>query len=91
MALYIPHSIFYLARLLYVRPETFGPYCVHTATSKNYFTHQHLKNCLYYIHVFYVFDLSNNFMYFTCLIIYHNRRHTSNFSQEQMRSLMMTH
>jgi hypothetical protein len=26
MALYIPHSIFHLARLLYVRPETFGPY-----------------------------------------------------------------
>ena len=28
MALYIPHSIFHLARLLYVRPETFEPYCV---------------------------------------------------------------
>ena len=28
MALYIPHSIFDLARLLYVRPETFGPYYV---------------------------------------------------------------
>ena len=28
MALYIPHSIFYLVRLLYVRPETFGPYYV---------------------------------------------------------------
>ena len=25
MALYIPHSIFHLARLLYVRPENFGP------------------------------------------------------------------
>ena len=25
MALYIPHSIFHLARLLCVRPETFGP------------------------------------------------------------------
>ena len=30
MALYIPHSIFYLARLLYVRPETFGHYYVCT-------------------------------------------------------------
>ena len=30
MALYIPHSIFHLARLLYVRPETFGPYCVYS-------------------------------------------------------------
>ena len=28
MALYIPHSIFHLARLLYVRPETFVPYYV---------------------------------------------------------------
>ena len=28
MALYIPHSIFHLARLLYVRPETFGLYYV---------------------------------------------------------------
>ena len=28
MALYNPHSIFQLARLLYVRPETFGPYYV---------------------------------------------------------------
>ena len=25
MALYIPCSIFHLARILYVRPETFGP------------------------------------------------------------------
>ena len=29
MALYIPQSIFHLARLLYVRPETFGPRYVH--------------------------------------------------------------
>jgi hypothetical protein len=28
MALYIPHSIFHLARLLYVRPENFGPHYV---------------------------------------------------------------
>ena len=28
MALYVPHSIFHLARLLYVRQETFGPYYV---------------------------------------------------------------
>ena len=28
MALYIRHSIFHLARLLYVRPENFGPYYV---------------------------------------------------------------
>ena len=29
MALYIPHSIFHSARLLYDRPETFGPYYVY--------------------------------------------------------------
>ena len=28
MALYIPHNFFHLALLLYVRPETFGPYYV---------------------------------------------------------------
>ena len=28
MALYIPHSIFHLALLLYVRPESCGPYYV---------------------------------------------------------------
>ena len=41
MALYIPHSIFHLVRLLYVRPKTFGPYYVfhlslHLSTSRNY-------------------------------------------------------
>ena len=34
MALYIPHSIFHLVRLLYVRPETFGPYYVHIFVCK---------------------------------------------------------
>ena len=29
MALYIPHSLFNLARLFYVRTETFGTYYVH--------------------------------------------------------------
>ena len=38
MALYIPHSIFHLARLLYVRPETFGPYCV-----PEYYSYEILK------------------------------------------------
>ena len=33
MALYIPHSIFHLARLLYVRPETFGPYYIVTSAT----------------------------------------------------------
>ena len=36
MALYIPHSIFHLAELLYVRPETFGPYCVYVVGSKSF-------------------------------------------------------
>ena len=34
MALYIPHSIFHLARLLYVRPQSFGPYYVHHVISR---------------------------------------------------------
>ena len=34
MALYIPHSIFLLARLMYVRPETFGPYYVRLNTQR---------------------------------------------------------
>ena len=29
MALHVPHSIFHLALLLYIRPETFGPYYVY--------------------------------------------------------------
>ena len=33
MALYIPHSIFHLPRLLYVRPETFVPYYEPKATN----------------------------------------------------------
>ena len=37
MTLYIPHSIFHLARLLYVRPETFGPYYVRV--SNDHFIH----------------------------------------------------
>ena len=40
MAPYIPHRIFNLARLLYVRPETFGPYYVvqnHPSTSVSAF------------------------------------------------------
>ena len=37
MALYIPHSIFHLARLLYVSPETFGPYYVFCGVRKDSF------------------------------------------------------
>ena len=36
MALYIPHSIFHLARLLCVRPETFGPCYVRHANIFHY-------------------------------------------------------
>ena len=44
MALYIPHSIFHLARLLYVRPETFGPYYV--CCSVFVHTHYHAVLCI---------------------------------------------
>ena len=36
MALYIPHNIFHLAWLLYVKQETFGPYYVSLQTKINF-------------------------------------------------------
>ena len=48
MALYIPHSIFHLARLLYVRPETFGPYYVYIYIHTH--THTHTHTHLYTLH-----------------------------------------
>jgi hypothetical protein len=33
MALYIPRSIFHLAPLLFLKPETFGPYYVESSSS----------------------------------------------------------
>ena len=51
MALYIPHSIFHLARLLYVRPETFGPYCV---------TFNNCTFCPHYIYVFCIYLRTNS-------------------------------
>ena len=52
MALYIPHSIFHLAQLLYVRPETFGPYYVHDDDDniKHYFT-SHVLSSHYEMHM----------------------------------------
>ena len=50
MALYIPHSIFYLARLLYVRPETFGPYYIFLTFRLNSFeTKRVLKKCYMFL------------------------------------------
>ena len=50
MALYIPHSIFHLARLLYVRPETFGPYYVCMYVCK--YVTVHLRNKLHQLQWF---------------------------------------
>ena len=44
MALYIPHSVFHLVRLLYVRPETFGPYYVNRAKE----SHKNMTLCLFF-------------------------------------------
>ena len=44
MALYIPHSIFHLARLLYVKLETFGPYHVSQQYKENALLHFHCNN-----------------------------------------------
>jgi hypothetical protein len=51
MALYIPHSIFHLAWLLYVRPETFEPYYVYISSnygniSKKFNTWFHFSHIL---------------------------------------------
>ena len=43
MALYIPHSIFHLARFLYVWPETFGPYYAHDSHTKKYVDYKPIK------------------------------------------------
>ena len=48
MALYIPHSIFHLARLLYVRPETFGP--CYVSQTMNSVQHNMEKNVIAYHH-----------------------------------------
>ena len=59
MAVYIPHSIFYLARLLYVGPETFRPtlvcvcyvyICVYMYIYIYIYTHTHACVCTY-IHI----------------------------------------
>ena len=47
MALYIPQGIFHLARLLYVRPETFGPYYVCTDVRM----HAYMYICMY-VHMY---------------------------------------
>ena len=50
MALYIPHSFFHLVRLLYVRPETFGPYYVRSIfNAKNL---NFSRNILFFLVVF---------------------------------------
>ena len=49
MALYIPHSIFHLARLLYVRPETFGPYYVDTHMIFEKAFLRHRRNIVYLV------------------------------------------
>ena len=49
MALYIPHSIFHLARLLYDRPETFGPYYVVLSFSYIYIHASRAPGCAVYL------------------------------------------
>ena len=50
MALYIPHSIFHLARLLYVRPETFGPYYVYIYVRAVHLTSVYI--CVFFVQNF---------------------------------------
>ena len=48
MALYIPHSIFHLARLLYVMPETFGPYYAHTSNPDTVYLRRDMRIHCYF-------------------------------------------
>ena len=46
MALYIPHSILHLAWLLYVRPETFGPYYIRVTCPAHLIFLDFITQCL---------------------------------------------
>ena len=62
MALYIPHSIFHLVRLLYVRQETFGTYYVRNHYQRVYikymFSLKLCKNMYLNEHVLCVYPLT---------------------------------
>ena len=64
---YIPHSIFHLARLLYVRPETFGPYYVHMPVYKSYHHHNQIDFSaflfLYLMFIYLYFSFVNSVHY----------------------------
>ena len=73
MALYIPHSIFHLALLLYVRPETFGPYYVyHIEYSYIYFVHLYILYDFYAYIVIILMFLNVNFQYIKIPVLLHN-------------------
>jgi hypothetical protein len=65
MALYIPHSIFHLVRLLYVRQETFGPYYIclpHTSHVKD----QDISSWVYITEVHFVPSLTDRGIIIFC-------------------------
>ena len=66
MALYIPHSIFHLARLLYVRPETLDPttYIQYWPAKMDYIRYYNTVPYLTHKHVYF-----GSFM--TCLHLHH--------------------
>ena len=49
MALYIPHSIFNLARLLYVRPENFEAYYVRLKAFKRWILNSNTSHFMAFI------------------------------------------
>ena len=50
MALHVPHSIFHLARLLYVRPETFGTYYVYPVQNMSVSPFHCSEFVMYYVY-----------------------------------------
>ena len=63
MALYIPHSIFHLARLLYVRPETFGPYYVILRINSDFFPPNYINSLVFFMNVPNVLKVEAEYLY----------------------------
>ena len=68
MALYIPHSIFHLARLLYVRPENFGPYYVYnisepTGSGNIFRVNSRIAHCICFLEHKLIISFSNFFFF----------------------------
>ena len=87
MALYIPHSIFHLARLSYARPETFGPYYVYYYY---YYYYHHQHNGMSSIQISRkIILLVTNKQWILCSLGFHILKNRYNFSQCPHRQMII--